>query len=280
MAITVTINPDVATIKFGESQKFSAVVADAPVDATLAYVWKVDGSVVQADAGSNGLSATITPDALGAKAVTVDVTATAEGTEPATASGSATLTVNKADQTPFNAVLTVSKDTAKVGEVVTAEVTVTGQMAGAAISYKWETGETTASITVPTDTTGKKTPKCEITSKLANYNDVKVSRSKTITITEDVPAGETDYIHPLPHIKAGFIWVGYWVMDEIEKLTKEGKDWKTPEAGPYQTSLLTLVKLLNDYELALVQESRHGIMVSREQLDTGKIYDKISNWVV
>ena len=80
-------------------------------------------------------------------------------------------------------------------------------------------------------------------------------------------------IHPLPCRNSAYIWVGWWVMDEIEKLTNEGKDWKNPpEDSKYKPHLATLAKMITDYPEVDVQESRHGRIVHRSALDLGVIY--------
>jgi hypothetical protein len=80
-------------------------------------------------------------------------------------------------------------------------------------------------------------------------------------------------IHPLPCRNSAYIWVGWWVMDEIEKLTSEGKDWKDPpEDSKYKPHLAALAKMITDYPEVDVQESRHGRIVHRSALEHGIIY--------
>lgn len=63
-------------------------------------------------------------------------------------------------------------------------------------------------------------------------------------------------------------------MDAIQKLTEEGKDWKTATASdtPYYCHLATLAKMIADYPEVDVQESRNGRIVHRTALDAGIIY--------
>lgn len=63
-------------------------------------------------------------------------------------------------------------------------------------------------------------------------------------------------------------------MDAIQKLTVEGKDWKTAKAAdtPYYCHLANLAKMIEDYPEVDVQESRNGRIVHRSALDAGIIY--------
>lgn len=84
------------------------------------------------------------------------------------------------------------------------------------------------------------------------------------------------YIHPLDHRDAGFIWCGWWVMDEVQRAIKLGLDWKNPKGLDlnYKCDLETLALLLKTYPEAEVQESRHGYIITRLQIETGEIYEK------
>ena len=272
MAITVSINPANGNIKFNETQKLTAVVAGAPVDSTIDYTWKVDGAPVQSDDGSKGLSITVQGDKVGTKVVSLTVKATSDG-EPETADATANVVIAKAEQTPFTATLTVTPETGKVGDTLKAKVETTATMPGATIGYKWMTGETTQEIDYVPDATGKVTLKCDITSVLANYVDYKMSRSKTITISDVTPVDvDSFYIWPLSHIDAAFMYGSWWALDEIQALTKEGKDWKTETVFTYQKEVDAFKKILADYNIVMIQESRNGRILDRQKLESGVIY--------
>ena len=273
MAITASINPSSGNIKFKESQKLTAVVDGAPVDATIDYVWKVDGTPVQADAGSNGLSITVQGDKVGTKLASLTVNVTSDGVEPETAEATANVVIAKAEQTPFTATLTVTPETGEVGDTLKAKVVVSEPMDGATISYKWSSGETTSEIDYVADAAGKPVIKCDVTSTLANYVDLKVSRSKTVTITDITSVDNDDfYIWPLPHIDAAFMYGSWWALDEIQAMTKEGKDWKTETVFKYQKEVDTFKKILADYTTVMIQESRNGRIIDRQKLESGLIY--------
>ncbi|EMK4141246.1 hypothetical protein V8280_003987 [Escherichia coli] len=85
--------------------------------------------------------------------------------------------------------------------------------------------------------------------------------------------GELPYVHPLPHRTSAYIWCGWWVMDEIQKMTEEGKDWKTDDPdSKYYLHRYTLQKMMKDYPEVDVQESRNGYIIHKTALETGIIY--------
>lgn len=274
MAITLKINPANPSIKFGQSQKLTAVVEGAPENSTIEYTWKVDNTSTTPDEGSNGLSITVKGDSVKTKKVDLSVLVKAEGTEDATQTATANVVIAKADQQTFTATLTVTPETGNVGDNFVAKVDVTGAEQGATISYKWETGETTPEISFTAEEAGSKLFKCEVTAKKANFNDLKVSRSKTIQIDEVIPPViEGDfYIHSLPHIDAAFMYGNWWALDEIQLLTKEGKDWKTETGMKYENEINGFKKILADYNVVMVQESRNGRIIDRVKLESGLIY--------
>lgn len=88
-----------------------------------------------------------------------------------------------------------------------------------------------------------------------------------------VPDGELPYVHPLPQRTSAYIWCGWWVMDEIQKMTLEGKSWKTDDPdSEYYLHRYTLQKMLTDYPEVDVQESRNGYIIHKSALDAGIIY--------
>ena len=110
----------------------------------------------------------------------------------------------------------------------------------------------------------------------ADYNPVTVTKTGNVTVTAKVapaPKGELPYVHPLPHRTSAYIWCGWWVMDEIQKMTEEGKDWKTEDPdSKYYLHRYTLQKMMKDYPEVDVQESRNGYIIHKTALETGIIY--------
>lgn len=189
--------------------------------------------------------------------------------------------------------LTPNNPTVEKGKTQKFTATVTGAPEGATTEYKWEVdGVTQASVVNTLDFVSSKVGtnviKVTATTKVdsepddvqeatTNLTVSKITQTTTGSIATSkptvIPDDELDYIHPLPHRNSAYIWAGWWVMDEIEKLTNEGKDWKNPpEDSKYKPHLATLAKMITDYPEVDVQESRHGRIVHRSALDLGVIY--------
>lgn len=82
------------------------------------------------------------------------------------------------------------------------------------------------------------------------------------------------YVHPLPQRQSAYIWCGWWVLDAMQKLTLEGKDWKTAtkEDTPYYCHLAVLNWMVETYPDVDVQESRNGRIVHRSAIEHGIVY--------
>lgn len=62
-------------------------------------------------------------------------------------------------------------------------------------------------------------------------------------------------------------------MDEIQRMTVAGKDWKLDDPdSDYYLHRYTLAKMLDEYPEVDVQESRNGYIVHRTALEAGIIY--------
>lgn len=77
------------------------------------------------------------------------------------------------------------------------------------------------------------------------------------------------FIHsnPLPQRKSVYIWMGWWVIDEIIKAKEDGFDW---HAAPddkrfrYKCDLAYLASLIDTHDQVDVQESRDGYILNKE----------------
>lgn len=78
------------------------------------------------------------------------------------------------------------------------------------------------------------------------------------------------YIHDLmPGRDACYIWMGWWVIDEIYEAQMEGFDWladPTNDRFVYKCDLETLAKAIHEYPEIEVQESRNGYILTRKDL--------------
>ncbi|WVT33302.1 hypothetical protein PS49_198 [Aeromonas phage PS49] len=173
--------------------------------------------------------------------------------------------------------------TIKVGDSHQFTATLTGAPEGSTVTYEWKIDDVVQSSVTNTldytaSTTGTKVVKVTSTTKVdAQPDDVQTATTNlTVNAAEpEIPAEcPILYVHPLPWRSSAYIWAGWWVMDAIQKLTEEGKDWKTATASdtPYYCHLATLAKMIADYPEVDVQESRNGRIVHRTALDAGIIY--------
>lgn len=274
MAITVTIAPDDVTITTGESQEFIATVAGAAEGAVLSYVWTVD------DQPQSSVTNKMTYKSTLAGGHNIKVVASSKvGEDPAeTAEATAMLSVNDA-QMEVTAVASANLTTVTVGDDIILTCEVSGQPSGATLTYDWQEFGNTKTVTVKAETVGPNVFSCIVAATAPGYTPTTTqSNEVTVTVEEKAEPEIPEhcpliYVHPLPWRSSAYIWAGWWVMDEIERLTKEGKDWKTEYAGSrYECHLAVLAKMLVDYPEVDVQESRNGRIVHRSALEVGIIY--------
>lgn len=278
-------SPDAGVI--GTPIEFTAALASQPSGANATYQWYVDGSPV-GEATSTTFN--YTPDASGVKTIkcVAQVTATDYDTKEVTSnydtkevtSNEVSLTVNKKTMNPQ---VTLTPPSINVQQDASATFTanVTGAPEEAQITYSWKKDSSpvegsTNVYTVDTSSVGSQT--IEVTAVVtATYYDSKtITAEGQVQVTDKVapePEGELPYVHPLPHRTSAYIWCGWWVMDEIQKMTEEGKDWKTDDPdSKYYLHRYTLQKMMKDYPEVDVQESRNGYIIHKTALETGIIY--------
>lgn len=265
----VNLVPPSADIALGEKTTLKADVTGLGDNPVVTYKWETSLGESTTD------TIELTGNHAGAFGVVLTVTAKDDtNTTEESSSAEALITVKKGVMKITSSV-EVDKTEGKVGDEFTATAKVSGQPDGAVVSYKWDSGETTPSITRTITTAGKTTFKCEISAKQDDYEDFKVSRSKSVTVVEDsnpVEDSEEFHIWPLPHIDAAFMYGSWWALDEVQKLTEEGKDWKTETGMMYENEINGFKKILSDYNIVMIQESRNGRIIDREKLESGEIY--------
>ena len=151
-------------------------------------------------------------------------------------------------------------------------------LSNAAVAYEWTDQGTKypiVNLEPKSIRPGENTYHLKVTISAPGYSE----RTFEASYTVDIPdiACELIYVHPLPWRASAYIWAGWWVMDAIQKLTSEGKDWKTASwlDSPYHCHLAVLSKMITDYPEVDVQESRNGRIVHRSALENGIIYDYI-----
>lgn len=254
-------SPDAGVI--GTPVQFTAALASQPDGASATYQWYVDDSPVD-----EATSATFnyTPTTSGVKKIKciAQVTATDYDALSVT-SNEVSLTVNKKTMNPQ---VTLTPPSINVQQDASATFTanVTGAPEEAQIAYSWkkDSSPVEGSTNVYTVVTA------------TDYDSKTIIAEGQVQVTDKVapePEGELPYVHPLPHRTSAYIWCGWWVMDEIQKMTEEGKDWKTEDPdSKYYLHRYTLQKMMKDYPEVDVQESRNGYIIHKTALETGIIY--------
>ncbi|WMU95708.1 capsid and scaffold protein [Escherichia phage pEC-M719-6WT.2] len=280
-AITLTLDPASVTKEVGQSQVVTANVTGAPSGATIAYVWKRNTSVI---AGQTGKTITVTESAEANYTLNCEVTVSAPDYNNGTASKGAAVTFVKKTMSGVSVTLAPTSINVPEGTPASFKATVAGAPAGATFAYSWKkdgspVAGTTDTLAIDTSAEGSQLIEVSVVVSATDYNPVTVTKTGNVTVTAKVapvPDGELPYIHPLPVRNSAYIWCGWWVMDEIQKMTLAGQDWKTDDPdSPYYLHRYTLQKMITDYPEVDVQESRNGRVIHRTALETGIIYDYV-----
>ena len=269
-------NPAAGVI--GTPVQFTAALDSQPPGASATYQWYVDGSLVD---GETTTTFNYTPTTVGAKTVKCVAQVTAENyNEKEVTSNEVSLTVNKKTMNPQ---VTLTPPSINVQQDASATFTanVTGAPEEAQITYSWKKDSSpvegsTNVYTVDTSSVGSQTIEVTAVVTATDYDSKTITAEGQVQVTDKVapePEGELPYVHPLPHRTSAYIWCGWWVMDEIQKMTEEGKDWKTDDPdSKYYLHRYTLQKMMKDYPEVDVQESRNGYIIHKTALETGIIY--------
>ncbi|QBQ78742.1 PKD domain protein [Escherichia phage vB_EcoM_KAW3E185] len=275
--LAVTPNSPSAGV-IGTPVQFTAALASQPAGASATYQWYVDDSQV---GGETNSTFSYTPTTSGVKKIkcVAQVTATDYDALSVT-SNEVSLTVNKKTMNPQ---VTLTPPSINVQQdasaIFTANVTDAPEEAQIAYSWKKDSSPVEGSTnvyTVDTSSIGSQTIEVTATITATDYDSKTITAEGQVQVTDKVapePEGELPYVHPLPHRTSAYIWCGWWVMDEIQKMTEEGKDWKTEDPdSKYYLHRYTLQKMMKDYPEVDVQESRNGYIIHKTALETGIIY--------
>ncbi|AYN56685.1 highly immunogenic outer capsid protein [Escherichia phage p000y] len=275
--LAVTPNSPSAGV-IGTPVQFTAALASQPAGASATYQWYVDDSQV---GGETNSTFSYTPTTSGVKRIkcVAQVTATDYDAKEVT-SNEVSLTVNKKTMNP-QVTLTPPSISVQQDASATFTANVTDAPEEAQIAYSWKKDSspvegTTNVYTVDTSSIGSQTIEVTATITATDYDSKTITAEGQVQVTDKVapePEGELPYVHPLPHRTSAYIWCGWWVMDEIQKMTEEGKDWKTEDPdSKYYLHRYTLQKMMKDYPEVDVQESRNGYIIHKTALETGIIY--------
>ena len=276
---TITVTPDSPSEGvIGTAVQFTAALASQPDGASATYKWYVDDSQI---GGETNSTFNYTPTTSGVKRIKCVAQVTVENyNEKEVTSNEVSLTVNKKTMNPQ---VTLTPPSINVQQDASATFTanVTGAPEAAQITYSWKKDSSpvegsTNVYTVDTSSIGSQTIEVTAVVTATDYDSKTVKATGQVQVTDKVapePEGELPYVHPLPHRTSAYIWCGWWVMDEIQKMTEEGKDWKTEDPdSKYYLHRYTLQKMMKDYPEVDVQESRNGYIIHKTALETGIIY--------
>lgn len=277
-AITLTLSPTSVSKEIDQSQVVTADVTGAPSGASIAYVWKRGSSVIS---GQTGKTITLTESTETSYTLNCEVTVSAPDYNNGTATKGIAVAFTKKTMSGVSVTLTPESITTEQGSEASFKANVIGAPEGATGVYSWTKDGSpvegsTSTLVIDTSDIGSQVIEVSVEVSAENYNPITVTTTGNVTITKRVapePDGELPYIHPLPFRGTAYIWCGWWVMDEIQRMTVEGKDWKLDDPdSDYYLHRYTLAKMLDDYPEVDVQESRNGYIVHRTALEAGIIY--------
>ncbi|AWY07081.1 Hoc-like head decoration [Klebsiella phage Mineola] len=277
-AITLTLSPTSVSKEIGQSQVVTADVTGAPSGASIAYVWKRGTVVIE---GQTGKTITLTESTETSYTLNCEVTVSAPDYNNGTATKGIAVAFTKKTMSGVSVTLTPESITTEQGSEASFKANVIGAPEGATGVYSWTKDGSpvegsTSTLVIDTSDIGSQVIGVSVEVSAENYNPITVTTTGNVTITKRVapePDGELPYIHPLPFRGTAYIWCGWWVMDEIQRMTVEGKDWKLDDPdSDYYLHRYTLAKMLDDYPEVDVQESRNGYIVHRTALEAGIIY--------
>lgn len=277
-AITLTLSPESVSKEIGQSQVVTADVTGAPSGASIAYVWKRGTDVIE---GQTAKTIAVTESAEANYTLNCEVTVSAADYNPATATKGVAVIFTKKAMGDVSVTLTPDSITTEQGTEASFKADIIGAPEGASGTYSWTKDGSpvegsTSTLEIDTSTIGSQVIEVSVVVSAPDYNPVTVTKTGNVTITKRVapaPDGELPYIHPLPVRGTAYIWCGWWVMDEIQRMTVAGKDWKLDDPdSDYYLHRYTLAKMLDEYPEVDVQESRNGYIVHRTALEAGIIY--------
>lgn len=277
-AITLTLSPTSVSKEIGQSQVVTADVTGAPSGASIAYVWKRGSSVIS---GQTGKTITVTESTETSYTLNCEVTVSAPDYNNGTATKGIAVAFTKKTMSGVSVTLTPESITTEQGSEASFKANVIGAPEGATGVYSWTKDGSpvegsTSTLVIDTSDIGSQVIGVSVEVSAEDYTPITVTTTGNVTITKRVapePDGELPYIHPLPFRGTAYIWCGWWVMDEIQRMTVEGKDWKLDDPdSDYYLHRYTLAKMLDDYPEVDVQESRNGYIVHRTALEAGIIY--------
>lgn len=93
------------------------------------------------------------------------------------------------------------------------------------------------------------------------------SRKCTMTIVDSLHK-MWRYVHPIPWRNTSFMYLGWWVFDEIVKFNEAGLEWRERhvyETSKYARDLETIAAAEEKYSNCICMESRNGFMYNSKE---------------
>lgn len=199
MASVLKLTPTSTTINVGNTQKFTASLTGVPEGGNTTYVWTVDGAPQASTTDTMEYKAT----KVGTNVIKVVSTTKVQDVADDIQEASVSVNVNKNTMT-VSVLASTTTTTIALGETYSIKCDVTGQPPSATITYKWDSGETTQTITGAGSVLGPMSRKCTVTVKATDYDDyVGDSNTVTITVIKKTQTSTGEVVTSTPNIKVG-----------------------------------------------------------------------------
>lgn len=235
------------------------------VPEATAYAWTFNDAPIEDASAQTYAITSLAPEKIGTYACTVTT-----NSDPVTKTyvvGIAEIAVSIA---AHGETFVISDEKFTLGGIVDVVYTPEGDHASYNVAYQWLKDGSNASgtstelnymKTAASGDSGAYTLKVTVTGKGQTIE--KTSEPITVTVKEKVPCEAKMFIHALPHRNTSFMWIGYWVLDELKKLKEESTDWYTNfSATKYSRAIETICYGLSNYGDVLLMESRNGYIYS------------------
>ncbi|UPW37898.1 hypothetical protein ESCO10_00116 [Escherichia phage vB_EcoM_ESCO10] len=269
--MAITLSPSSIDVEYGDSYTVTANIPDISPGSSIVYNWTKNKKFISS--GTNVFTEIASSVETLSIACRIEIISPDKNTEYIL-SDSCLVNVSKNTKADgINSQLVYSPDVHKIGDQVILSVESRHVDPGYIKGVIWKDPSGNV-VSIGKEYTHKiKTTEDVVDVKIDLASENYAYYNKTLQIVlkaieEDNSECSVRYIHPLDHRDSGYIWMGWWVMDEIERATVEGLNWKAPDGTDlkYKCDLKTLSIMLDLYNNVEVQESRNGYILNRADL--------------
>lgn len=260
----------------GEKIIFGVLNENLPEEATVVYSWYLNS--VQEMSGTNPFvreRLVGVPDNVQIP-VYCSVYVELEGYESRTYQTETATLSQRSGPTPGGVSITPANGVFVLNSVATLKAELNGVPANRPVSYIWsvdgsaQQASDSDTFVLNTSSTGIKAIQVTASLTTAGIPDGEFTAQTFATVFEPSENEDDISVHPLPRTGAAFVWLPWWIVDEIQKGKEEGYDWKVDYAQlNYSGFLKSLSLALGQYPNLEMQESRHGYIFNKEQLELG-----------